>query len=857
MKKLLKKIISAVLVLAVISSAFVLTNRAKADTFYKTFVSLCEGQQWLVDFVSTKFLENGQRFGNSTAENDPILLDITELYVPASGISSIPDAVKYFKNLTYVDVSYNDLSDISPLSACTGIVYLRADGNNIASVDTAAFAGLETLSLADNLLTVMPVLSANKSLKYINLSHNNIAELTSLEGLGGITSLNLSANKLTSAAGTGSWTMALESGDSMLDLSYNYIRSVEALKHITNIKTLDLSHNFVSLGINDIPMDVETLDLSDNSLASAGELATKTNLKNLDLSNNNLTTLENFNKCANLVSLDLASNNITDTRGLDGFKKLQTLNLSGNGLNDMPLCTVLTQLKNLDLSHNNIGSFALLNRYPELVSINASYNKATDFSGINTLRKLVYADFSYNNVKTVYNKLYLTTPSLRVLKLSGNPLPEGAVKNIFINGYSEVWLEDCDLTNKIPDMSQYPNVSELYISGAKVSAADVANVFKRTDYTGLGLGGTILDDSVKEELKKQTDLITLNLDKTVYVDGYFEFIVSLDILELSLAECDLTTLPKVLFTGGITKINCADNKIASLTNDILLSSMLGGAVLDLSGNAIMENRAMYLYMENAGYDVANNYLDINADRKLTFGSSKIRCEVGSTVDIYSQLKMSGIYDELQIGMPAASQLEIKLVQGKAAKVTIDPATLNVTVNKKISVLEALTIEVSLKGNRRDDYTARVTLYTEASPVTDGVYDGIDIIYGIELGTTYQALLDSYGFDEGYKVEVFYPDETAVAPDDTVGTGAVIVVTDIESGAVIYKRTAVVFGDCNGNGKINSTDIMLIKRHIFNQSKLTGVYFYAADVYDNGVINSTDFMFVKRHIFKQSFISQKR
>lgn len=856
MKKIMTKTVTVLLVLAVIVSTFKITEYAQADTFYKTFMSLCNGQEWFISFVNSKFIENGQRFSEDTLEDDPILLNITELVVPSSGIEEIPAAVKYFKNLAYVDISYNDIEDISSLYACPYIKYLKADGNKIKSVDLSGFADLTTVSLADNLLEKMPSLVTNSKIKYIDFSHNNISELSSLSGLSCITQLDLSANDITSTVGLGKFTMSLENGDSFVDLSYNKLRTVDCISNISKAITLDISHNFITTGLSGISDDTVTLDVSYNLLSSADDLKGKTGLKYLDLSHNGITQVEGFSTCTNIVSLNLSSNKLSNTNGLDDFKNLENLNLSDNGLKDMPLCTTLTKLKSLDLSYNEIASFALINRYESLVYLDASHNNATEFSGINTLKNLMYADFSYNQISKVYEKLYLTTPSLKVLKLSGNSLSADALKNVFANGYSEIWLEDMDLTDKLPDMTLYPKTTELYMSGSTLSDNDVANVFKRSDYTGLGLGG-IIDDSICDELKKQTKLITLNLDKTIYVSGYFEFLSELGILELSVKNCEIKELSTVLFGGSIKNIDCSYNEIETISASVLSSAVMNGVLVDFSGNKIIENRMMYLYVESIGYKFDDNYLDINADRKLTVSNNLIKCEVGNTVDIYAYLQMKGIYDELNIDMVSVDNLSISVIKGKLSSVNVDESSLKVEIKKPVSILENLTYEVSFRGNRRDEYTVQITLYTEESPVIEDVVDDVKVIYGIELGTTYEALLKSYGFDESYTVEAFYADGTAVDMSEPVGTGAVIRVTDTESGTVVYERTAVIFGDCNGNGKINSTDIMLIKRHIFNQSNLTGVYFFAADVYNNGVINSTDFMLVKRHIFKQSFISQTR
>ena len=856
MKNAFKSIISALLAVGILLGPMTLTRSARADTFYQTFMSLCQGQDWLVSIVNSEFLKNGQRFSDQTLEDDPVILGITELVVPAEGITAIPEAVKYFKNLSAVDVSYNQISDLSPLNACGGLTYIKADGNNIASVDTSAFAGLDTLLLSDNLLETMPVLTANSMLTTLDLSNNNIREVTSLAGLEYLTYVDLSNNMLSTAYGLGELIMDAEYGSTHLDLSYNRLTSVEFSKNLKSVTSLDVSHNLISSGLENIADDVVTLDISHNNITSASGFAGKTGLRSLDLSHNLLTTVEDFNTCAKLIALDISANKITDTRGLDGFVDLELLDLSYNGLKGVPLCTTLTKLKQLDLSHNSIVSFALINRYASLEVLDASHNLTDDFSAINAMKNLVYADFSYNSIMSAYNELYKTTPSMRVLKLSGNSFSTAELANVLANGYSEIWLGDMDLSDKLPDMTLYPTVAEIYLRGSTLTDNDVANLFARNDYTGIGLGG-IIDDNIVARLGDMDALLTLDLSGTAYMNEYIDIINTFNVPEISLRNCGLTSIPMSVLDGAIKRIDCSANNIEVVPNELLLAAVYKGVRIDFSDNKIMENHGLYPYVEDIGYNFDGNYLDINGDRGISFSDSEIKCSVGETVDLYSRLSIIGIYDKLDIPMVDKDSLANELVSGKASKVTIDEAALTVTVNKRITKMEDLVIKVSVKENRRERFSTTVQIFTENVPVTEDKFEDIEVIYGIELGTTYEALLKSFGVDDDITVQAFAPDGTQCIPEDPVGTGAVIKMTDNDTGEVIFEKTAVIFGDCNGNGKINSTDVLLIKRHIFRQATLSGVYFFAADVYDNNKINSTDILLVKRHIFRQSVISQTR
>ena len=67
--------------------------------------------------------------------------------------------------------------------------------------------------------------------------------------------------------------------------------------------------------------------------------------------------------------------------------------------------------------------------------------------------------------------------------------------------------------------------------------------------------------------------------------------------------------------------------------------------------------------------------------------------------------------------------------------------------------------------------------------------------------------------------------------------------------VVYNNKTykiVVIGDVNGDGKVNSTDFMQVRRHYLGLYTLTDANLKAADVNKDGKINSTDFMQIRRH-----------
>lgn len=80
--------------------------------------------------------------------------------------------------------------------------------------------------------------------------------------------------------------------------------------------------------------------------------------------------------------------------------------------------------------------------------------------------------------------------------------------------------------------------------------------------------------------------------------------------------------------------------------------------------------------------------------------------------------------------------------------------------------------------------------------------------------------------------------------DKVATGGTV--TKTIGGAVKDTATLVVKGDVNGDGKVTSTDYIVIKKYFSGACALADVYKDAADVDGNGRLTSTDYQRIKRY-----------
>ena len=70
-----------------------------------------------------------------------------------------------------------------------------------------------------------------------------------------------------------------------------------------------------------------------------------------------------------------------------------------------------------------------------------------------------------------------------------------------------------------------------------------------------------------------------------------------------------------------------------------------------------------------------------------------------------------------------------------------------------------------------------------------------------------------------------------------------------------KYEAVIKGDINGDGVVDSKDILRLKNDLLSRSKLNGVYFAAADLYNDNKLDAKDMLKLQRGILEKEEISQ--
>ncbi|CAH0383315.1 unnamed protein product [Bemisia tabaci] len=325
--------------------------------------------------------------------------------------------------LTKLDLSYNQISEITPLNSwpsMNALLYLNLSHNNLQDfLVGGSFSNLLTLRFLDlsfNQMSIPPVESIAElsSMQGLDLQGNIISELgpKSFGKQGVLSNLNLANNEI-SIISVGAFEGLIQL--THLNLSSNKLSSVPngAFFSLVALQTLDLSYN-----------EIETLDNKTNSL-----FEDLLSLENIHLSHNKISYISRktfpsipYTKFK-IKRVDLSYNTIpvmtTDMKF--GTSTIISLNLSHNIINEITPLVIknLTSLHELDLSYNNLdinhiekGAFAL----PP---------------------NMTYFSIANNNLKTIPIDDILSSPKkLHVFDIRNNQFPHltDELLSLILNG---------------------------------------------------------------------------------------------------------------------------------------------------------------------------------------------------------------------------------------------------------------------------------------------------------------------------------------------------------------------------------------------------------------------------------------
>lgn len=359
----------------------------------------------------------------STSLDDSLKLDDIKNeniknYIIKNYSSSIVEKNNQFylfaSDITYLELKDMEMSDedIKILNKFENLNYLDLSNNNIKNISSiSSLKQISTLNLSENKGIIG--YSEFENLNDLNISDCGITELEDLSKLNKLYSLNISKNNLKEfASKVNSDTL------NQINVSYNESSILNDIKRFNKLYSLDVSGieisdlSFLNIIDSEYGIDLVMNDCNISDISMFNELS----ISSLELSNNKITDVSNFNN-KKIRFLDLSKNNI---KNYDALSDIYYLNLKDNNISDTSILYNLDNVYSLDLSDNKISDLSFIKELDSIDTLDLSNNKISDLSTLNDIK-------------------------LNVLSLDNNKDLKGSI-NAEISYLS---LRDCDITDNV------------------------------------------------------------------------------------------------------------------------------------------------------------------------------------------------------------------------------------------------------------------------------------------------------------------------------------------------------------------------------------------------------------------------
>lgn len=337
--------------------------------------------------------------------------DFTPNPPEGSRVKSV-DVLKYCINLTYLELLFNEITDITPLAGLTKLVDLRLGGNPVADITPLAeFTNLESLALFNCQAKDYMPLSHLTRLKNLQLDYSTIADLSPLSGLTQLTGLWLVSTPVTDVSPitglTNLTTLCLK--DCMIG-DYSPLSAI-----IPNLKEMDFDpdHPVTVVAFNDPVLEsiirnsinryegnvydkqaAQITELSferfddrpaDEDIFDLSALRYCTGLKQLTLNNIAATDLSVLSTLTGLEGLTLRNSKASDYSALASLTNLKGLDLTGSSITDLAPLAGLTNLEALTLRFTDVSDLTPLQNMTNLFGLKLEGAPVKDYSPLTAL----------------------------------------------------------------------------------------------------------------------------------------------------------------------------------------------------------------------------------------------------------------------------------------------------------------------------------------------------------------------------------------------------------------------------------------------------------------------------------------
>ncbi len=455
--------------------------------------------------------------------------------------------------ITSLNIENQNISDLTGIEAFVALDELRANDNNISSVDFSSNTVLRRLFLRNNNITTMD-LTSNTNIQRLLVESNGMTDLN-LTGVWRLDNLFAANNNLTE-----------------LDLSTN-----------VNLQTVGLGNN-----------DLTFLNIKNGQNGRINIWQTTNNPNLTCILVDNVTYAED-----NFTNIDPASSfsdtycrytQIPDT----AFEEaLRALNYDDSTSNDGQVPTALIEVvTSLDISSEGISDLTGIQDFVALQTLTAADNQFESIN-LNTLTQLTELSLQGTDVdaidlsnNTLLTALYLEETQLITLDVSANELLEildvkdiAVLTDITFGNNTALRILDAafnDLTSL--DLNAFPALEQVLVNGNELTTLRVKN----------GTNGIITNFNATGN----PNLTCINVDDITFAEANFNVDVTANFVDT--AYCEYTTIPDIIFETALDNLgyddNLGDGQVPTTLIEVVTSldiesqfSVQGANITDITG----------------------------------------------------------------------------------------------------------------------------------------------------------------------------------------------------------------------------------------------------------------------------------
>lgn len=180
-----------------------------------------------------------------------------------------------------------------------------------------------------------------------------------------------------------------------LDISCENIKDLTGLEYCTNLENLNLSSNGTDYDLSIISnlTNLKLLYIGNNPLTDISPLKNLTNLYCLDISFTNLTDFSPLKDLPNLKTLFASGYDFNEYDYLDYVPNINSLISNSSNISDISKLASFTNLVHISLADNNISDISALANLKHLIQVNLSHNKISDISPLTALNDSINSNY--------------------------------------------------------------------------------------------------------------------------------------------------------------------------------------------------------------------------------------------------------------------------------------------------------------------------------------------------------------------------------------------------------------------------------------------------------------------------------